>query len=127
MKALFPSILTLLAIAMPAAAVASTRTDLRDYALASCLAKQKASPTLQTEGYRLADIVLARAGVSPLDWKALDAAVGAAFVRRGMLMVHVDGPVAQATQPAPLASCLLAIESAPVRGVMQKLAGTGKR
>ncbi len=108
-------------VAMPSAAFAVPQTDLRDYALASCLIAQTASRALQTEGGRLADVVFARSGASPLSWKPLDAVVRATLAKRGLMMIHVDGPVAQATQPAPLASCLAIIESPSVQKAMQKL------
>jgi hypothetical protein len=105
----------------PGAAFASRQADLRDSALASCLIAQTASHELQTEGYRLADIVSTRSGVSPLAWRPVDTAVRSALAKRGMIMVHVDAPAAQATQPAPLASCLAVIESPSVQTAMRKL------
>ena len=98
-----------LLLATAAAAPAATGSDLPDYALSACLIKQTASPELQNEGYHLADVVLERTHASPLAWRPLETAVVATLARRGMMMAHVDGPVAQSTRPAPLASCRAAI------------------
>lgn len=113
-----------LCLATPAVADAATPSDLRDYALASCLIKQTASKSLQTEGYRLGNVVIERAGITPFTWKSLDTAVGAALAKRGMLLIHVDGPVDQATQPAPLASCLRIIDAKSVQRVAARLSAT---
>ena len=126
MNSIRHALLGMTAILVPVSAFAAQQTDLRDYALASCLITQSVSRELQAEGFRLSDIVLNRAGVSPLSWKPLDIAVKAALTRRGMLMIHVDGPVAQATRAAPLASCLAVIDSASVRSAMQRLSRPGK-
>lgn len=117
----------LLSAGVPAPALASPTSDLRDYAIAACLIRQDISQPLKTEGYRLSDIVIHRAGIDPFAWKPLAAAVDAALARQGMLMVHVDAPVAEATQPAPLASCLLAIEDPAVRSIMAQLRVKKKR
>lgn len=103
---------------LASSADAATPSDLRDYALASCLIKQAASPALREEGYRLADLVIARAGIDPFRWRPVQAAVEATLAMRGLLTVHVDGPVAQATRPAPLASCLQVIDAPSVRRAM---------
>lgn len=110
-----------------AAAPAATVSDLRDYALAACLIKQSASPALREEGYHLADIVLNRTGISPFAWRPLQNAVEAALARQPLLMVHVDAPVAQSTRPAPLATCLLVIDTPAVRRAMTGLATARKR
>ena len=107
--------------AVPAAAQVSSASDLRDYAIASCLIRQDASQALKTEGYRLADIVIHRARIDPFAWKSLSRTVDAAFAKREMLIVHVDAPVDQATQPAVLASCLQVIDDPSVRRAMTKL------
>ena len=110
------------AVLMVSPTMAATSSDLRDYALAACLTRQTASPALRDEGCRLAGIVLARAAVSPLAWHTLQQAMEADLARQSLLMVHADGPVAQSTQPAPLASCLRVIDSSPVRRAMARLA-----
>lgn len=112
---------TMLALSSPTVAAAATASDLRDYALAACLIKQDVSAELRDEGYRLADVALHRARVSPLAWRPLQTSVEAALARQGMLMVHVDGPVAQSTRPAPLASCLRVIDAQAVRRRMASL------
>lgn len=111
--------------AIPAQAISGS--DLRDYALAACLIEQDASKPLQTEGYRLADIVLQRAGRDPIALKPLAAVVRGTLAKQGMLMVHVDAPVEEATQPAPLASCLQVIDDPAVRRIIAGLERRKKR
>lgn len=113
---------TALALAVPAVALAAAPADFRDYALASCLIKQTASAPLREEGFRLASIVIRRAGIDPFTWKPLQTAVEASLAKRGLLMIHVDGPVAESTRPAPLASCLQVIDTADVQRAMAGLA-----
>lgn len=115
------AIIAFVAITSSSSTQAVTPSDLRDYAIASCLIKQGASPPLREEGYRLANVVLQRAGVDPFSWKPLQTAVEAALAQRGLLMVHSDGPVAQSTRPAPLASCLRVIDMPLVKGAMNRL------
>lgn len=116
-----------LALATPGIAPAATPSDLRDYAIASCLIKQTASPSLQEEGFHLASLVIKRAGIDPFTWKPLQTAVEASLAKRGLVMVHVDAPVAESTRAAPLASCLLVIDTPSVRSVMARLASARKR
>lgn len=113
---------TALALAVPGVASAAAPSDLRDYAIASCLIKQTASPPLRDEGFHLASIVIRRAGIDPFTWKPLQTAVEASLAARGLLMIHVDGPVAESTRPAPLASCLQAIDTPGVQRIMARLA-----
>lgn len=108
-------LVSLLLAAVAAPAVAATPSDLRDYALSECLIRQTASPALRDEAYRLAEIVLHRAGVTPFAWSALREAVDAEFAARPMMTTHVDAPVAQSDRPVPLAYCLAVVDSPRVR------------
>ena len=122
-----PALAAALVLFVPTVASAATPSDLRDYALASCLIKQGSSAPLREEGYRLADITIKRAGGDPFAWRSLQSIVEATLARQGLLMVHGDGPVAQATRPAPLASCLQVIDAPAVRRAMARPAASGRR
>ena len=97
---------------------AARASDLRDFALSACLIKQQISSPLQEEGYRLAEIVIHRAGITPFTWTSLNDAVVAEVARRSMLTTHVDAPVAESDRPVPLAHCLAVIDAPGVKTAM---------
>lgn len=112
---------TWLIAASMAGASAAKPNDLRDYALAECLIKQRVSTELQVEGSRLGEIVMNRADLGFDTWKSLGRAVDTELKSRPMMTAHIDAPIAQSDKAVPLAHCLAIIDSPRVQAAMVQL------